>query len=306
MNQIDLLCIGGVSADIILGVPAIPATGEKLLAKFISQQPGGIVSNTACAAARLGLRSAWAGTIGGDEYGRLILDGFEDFGVDTSLVSIEGELATDFTVILLDPSGERTILVVPTTPSPPRLHDEVYQACKISKVVYLPPYPPIWFKRTADPVHAGGGLVAVDVESSSPLKGRDLVQVMENTDLVFCNPRGLEHITGLTDPDKGSREVLKLGPVCVCVTLGENGAIVFTRNERVYQPGFDVPVIDTTGAGDCFHAAFINEYLAGRPLEETLRFANAAAALSIQHIGPRAGLPTRGEVLTFLRESDSD
>ena len=144
--------------------------------------------------------------------------------------------------------------------------------------------------------------MTVDVESSSPVTGDDLERVMRHTDLVFCNRRGLDHITGTEHPDRGVDVVLGMGPRCVCVTMGARGASVYTHDERVYKEGYQVPVVDTTGAGDCFHAAFIAEYLAGRPLGENLRFANAAAALSVQHIGPRGGLPTREQVLDFLRE----
>ncbi|MEA3440599.1 MAG: carbohydrate kinase family protein [Chloroflexota bacterium] len=306
MNKIDALFIGGSSVDIILRVPRLPSSDEKMLAELIEKQPGGFVSNTACAAARLGLHSAWIGTVGNDEFGRILLAGFKAYGVDTSLANVHAQSATDFTVILLEPSGERTILVVPTSDGPPHLKGEAHAILHDVKLVYLPPYKPEWFLPLADVVHAGGGLIAIDVEASSPVKGSELDAVLRNTDVVFCNPRGLALMTGSDDTETGAARVLVFGPECVCITLGERGASAFSPNNRAYAPGFEVPVVDTTGAGDCFHAAFLCEYLSGKPLAEVLQFANAAAALSIQKIGPRAGLPTRLQVESFIRSRGSE
>ncbi len=161
---VDLVCLGGACTDILLRLPRLPERDEKMVVEFAGRVGGGWMANTACAAARLGLRVRWAGLLGDDEGGRLIREEFAAFGVDASAAEVRTGAATDFTVILLDPSGERTILVVPVLPSPPPLTDSLRAALAETRLVYAPPHSPAWFEPMAAAVHRGGGLVAVDVE----------------------------------------------------------------------------------------------------------------------------------------------
>lgn len=307
----DLLCLGGASPDLILRVPRLPARDEKLVVKFAGRVPGGLVANTACAAARLGLRVSWAGALGDDDGGRVIRTGFAAFGVDDSLAQIHSGAISDFTVILLESSGERTILIVPTLPSPPPLTDAIRAALGKTRVAYTMPYPPHWFTPLAEAVHAGGGLIAVDVEDSSPARGDDLLAALARSDLIFCNRGGLALATGSDDPATGAARLLDHGGQCVVVTLGAEGAYAAAHSSFLKSsvdfssvPGHDVPVADTTGAGDCFHAAFIFGHLQGWPLARALAFANAAAGISVQYVGARAGYPTYAEVNAFLLATD--
>ena len=121
MARFDLICIGGNAADELLFVPRLPQADEKLVARFAGRVAGGLVANAACAAARLGLHVAWSGMTGGDENGRVVRDDFARFGVDTSLALIDPQGLTDFTVVMVLPNGQRTILIVPSQPFPPRL-----------------------------------------------------------------------------------------------------------------------------------------------------------------------------------------
>ncbi len=300
----DLLCLGGSSVDLILRVLRLPRRDEKLVSQFVGRVPGGMVANTACAAARLGLTVGWAGALGDDEDGRLMRAGFAEFGVDDSYAAVVVGGVTDFTVILLDDSGERTILVVPTLPSPPPLTDSALAALRATRLAYTVPHRRDWFAPVADAVHSGGGLVALDVETSSPVQGTDLAAAVDQSDIIFCNRRGLKLMIGVEEAPVGARALLERGLTCVAVTLGAEGAYAAVRADSsavtCRVPGHVVPVADTTGAGDCFHAAFLCGWLAGWPLEQTLRFANAAAALSVQKLGPRAGFSTRSEVESFL------
>ena len=302
----DILFIGGSSVDIVLNVPRLPSLDEKLLVKYAGHHAGGLVANAACAAARLGLRTAWAGTLGEDENGRLMIDSFQDFGVDTSMAQILQGVTTDFTVILLDSSGERTILVVPTSPAPLSLEASVFSELAKVSIIYTLPQPEYWFTPLAEAVHANGGLIAVDVESSAPVKCAQLKNVIRHSDLVFCSRSGLSLISGSDEPESGAKRVLEMGPEFVCVTLGKRGAWVSTADENQFSPGFSVPVTDTTGAGDSFHAAFLYGYLENRSLEDVLKFANAAAALSVQALGARGGFATVDQVEEFLEARSQD
>jgi sugar/nucleoside kinase (ribokinase family) len=150
-------------------------------------------------------------------------------------------------------------------------------------------------------VHAAGNRVAVDIESSVPLGREQLSSALSHSDLVFCSQDGLDLATGSRDPQIGANFLLNLGPELVVVTQGARGAWAVTQQNRYFGPAFPVQTVDTTGAGDCFHAAFLSRYLQGERLEYCLNFANAAAAISVQQVGARSGLPTQADVNAFLK-----
>ncbi len=296
----DLFCLGGSSLDLILHDERLPQPDEKLLAQFAGRAAGGLVANTACAAARLGLITGWSGPLGDDDNGRFVLSEFGQFGVDATRSVVYPGQASDFCVILLDPSGERTILVVNTLPGPPPLTGEVLLALAQTRFAYSVPRPPAWFEPYAAAVHAGGGKVAVDLESVTPAAGADLLAALRQTQVLFTNRGGLAQVSSQAEVQAAAESVLALGVEEVIVTLGAAGSVAYTRQGSAKAEGFRVPVVDSTGSGDCFHAAYLAALQAGQPLEERLRFANAAAALKIQVLGPRAGLPTRAQVEQFL------
>jgi sugar/nucleoside kinase (ribokinase family) len=296
----DIYCMGGSSLDLVLKTPRLPAKDEKLVVSLAEKTAGGLVANAACASARLGCKTGWCGTVGDDDFGTILLEGFKHFGVDCSLVEILPGQTSDFCVILLDASGERTILVVPTIHtalplSPPRL-----AALSHSRIAYTLPRPVDWFSQFSAAVHSGGGLVAVDVEASSPVRGEVLQSAIKQSDIVFCSRDGLELASGTNQPRQGAAILKALGAPTVVVTLGKEGAFALDEEGEVHIAGHDVKVVDTTGAGDCFHAAFMAGILRAWHLEKSLRFANCAAAIAVQHLGARGGLPDFEQALAYM------
>jgi sugar/nucleoside kinase (ribokinase family) len=297
----DLYCIGGSSVDLLLKVPHLPARDQKLVADFSGVHAGGLVANTACAGAALGLRVGWHGQVGDDDFGRFFRQEFDRFGVDHKNTQVISDQMSDLCIILLEPSGERTILVVPTNKTPPELSPAVMDALVNTRIVYSLPWPPSWFQPIAETVRANNGKVAIDVEGSSPVHGEALHDLLAITDMVFCSQEGLQLIAGRKNTETGIRSMFDLGVQSVIATLGGRGAVTYTPTANFSTPAFqDIPVADTTGAGDCFHAAYMAAILDGASFKEALQFASAAAALAIQHIGPRNGLPDRDAVNQFL------
>jgi sugar/nucleoside kinase (ribokinase family) len=298
----DLLCLGGASLDILLRAPSVPAQDEKMVATYVGCQPGGAVANVTCAAARLGLRTAWAGRLGGDPAGQAMLQGFEETGVDTGLIEIDARARTAFCVVLLHPSAERTILVVPGVGSDVDLDGPRAEAPGRARIVYSMPFEPERFARLAETAHRSGGLVALTLEGSTSLRGTSLERCLREADLLFCSRAGLSLVGGPSGAGEAAKRLLAMGPECVCITAGERGAKAYTQQGCFEQPAYAVDAVDTTGAGDCFHAAFLAAYLEEAPPDKALRFAAAAAALSTLKTGARAGFPTRDQVERFLNE----
>jgi sugar/nucleoside kinase (ribokinase family) len=128
---------------------------------------------------------------------------------------------------------------------------------------------------------------------------RELVSLV---DYLVTNEDCARRVAGGDDPERACGLMLEMGPRAVVVTLGERGSVYSDGRQARRQPAFPVSVVDTTGAGDCFHGAFSVGVVRGWALAETVRFASAAAAIKCQQLGGRAGLPRMTEVEAFLKE----
>lgn len=250
----------------------------------------------ACAASRLGLRTGVVSWVGDDAEGKLVLDDLRRFGVDVTHVAVGSNTSTNFTTVLLDPSGEKAIVVVPTTFDTLILDPPLVTFLSNTRLVYSTAYDSDQLERTARIVHAAGGLMSTDIEPVAGLQDETLRRVLSLVDIVFFDADALD----TEDYDQAAQEVCAAGPELVVVTCGAQGALACSAQGVVHCPAFKVPVVDTTGAGDCFTAAFLTAYLRRFPLKQSLLYAHAAAALSIQEHGARGALPTDGQVRQFL------
>jgi len=298
-RAIDVLAVGGVDVDLVMRVDRLPGHGEKVMGDFVGRLPGGTVANFACAAAALGMRVASLSTIGGDEFGRRVLAGFAEWGVSTEHVLVNPAAETHFTVILIEPSGERSIVVVPMLKEE---YDDDYlrrvipQACAL----YTMPNDPELFQRMGHVARSSDVLTMIDVERTVQADSDTLHRILQWVDIASFNEGGLRAILGEQPTVEGARRLLDYGPETVVVTFGGEGALAVTRDEAAQVSGWKVDVVDTTGAGDTFNSAFLAATLRDLPLAQRLAFANAAAALAVTGLGPRGRLPSSAEVTALL------
>lgn len=295
----DIIAIDGIDLDIVMKVKRLPGYGEKVMGDLVGRLAGGPCANYACAAARLGMRTASLSTVGNDEGGQLLLDDFESYGVSTELVRVNDNGTTPFTVILIEPDGERSIIVVPTF-EPTYSDDELHQAFSQTKAIHAFPSNRAKFIRFAKIAHAHQTKVMIDIEATSNIERVNLEEMLKWVDIASFNERGFVRVVGESPTIEGARKILTHGPEVVVVTLAEKGALAVTADVSAEISGHSVDVQDTTGAGDTFNAAFLSLVLQGQSLEQCLTFANAAAALSVTGLGPRGGLPTVMQVEAFL------
>ncbi len=291
----DVLAVGGVDIDIVMTVDSLPGHGEKVMGRFVGRLPGGTVGNFACAAGQLGLRVASFATVGADEAGRLVTEDFARFGVSTDFVERRADTETHFTVILIEPSGERSIVVVPMFEETLDM-ERARIALPQVRSMYAMPHNPDQFIRLAGLARELGVLVMIDVESTIGADRATLERMLAWVDIASFNEAGLIACSGEAATVEGARQLLAYGPRIVAVTLGSRGSLAVSANEVAEEKGFTVPVRDTTGAGDTFNAAFLTATLRGDALGPSLAYANAAAAISVSGLGPRGHLPTHEEV----------
>jgi sugar/nucleoside kinase (ribokinase family) len=127
-------------------------------------------------------------------------------------------------------------------------------------------------------------------------------ELVRHTDVLICGSGFAQALAGVEDVCRAGKEILKLGPRTVVQTEGKEGSYTITPDECFHQPAFEVPVVDTTGAGDVFHGAYIVGIARGWDARATARFAAAVAALKCMHLGGRVGIPTYEQATEFLHQ----
>lgn len=301
-RALDVVAVGEGCIDLVLQVKRLPGHDQKVMGRLVGWLPGGTVPNFACAASRLGLGVGFLGSVGDDHAGRLVREDFRSFGVATDGLRVCPGQETRFTVILLDETGEKAIVVVSTYPEVIEVDAGTRSYIAGARALYTMPYDPEQFGKVATAARAVHTRVVIDIEPTVGADLRALKGILAHTDIAFFNREGLTAAVGNRELSSAAQEMLGYGPQILVVTLGKDGCLVVDGDEIVECGGFVVEVKDTTGAGDCFNAAFLAGYLWGWPLSKAATFANAAAALSVTEIGPRAGFPTVEAVQRFLME----
>ena len=249
------------------------------------------------ALSRWGVRTKYIGKVGGDELGQFSLNSIREEGVDVSSVIIEPNTPNQFAMIIVDGlTGERTIL----WDRDERLmygegelrKEDIYSG----RLLHLDGHDikgaiqcARWAKEEKIPT-------VIDLDKVEPLTS----QLIEEIDFVVASERFPKMFTGIQDREKALLELRKHTPGFLCATLGHEGAMAIVEGEILHVKGFAVKAVDTTGAGDVFHAGFIYGLLQNWEIVDILRFANAVAALKCQDLGGRKGIPTLDEVQKFL------
>jgi ribokinase len=295
--------VGDVGVDIFLGVDHVPGRDEKVLASREELHPGGMVANFLCALARLGTSCGFHGPLGADEYGRLVLEDLRSNGVDTQGAVVRPGGRTYYCVVLLDASGEKALVVVPTGCS--HLAAEELSEELVSEAAHLHTTGtrPATL-RAAQLAKKHRMTVSLDMESASGAQPAVIRELLPLIDILFVNEHGLRRLADGVTLEEMARNVLQLGAGTVCVTLGEKGSLAVTEGGVCRTEAYTVPVADSTGAGDCYAAAFVHGFLKGWPLARTMSFASAVGALAVTRWGGHAGAPTSEEALAFIARRD--
>ncbi len=298
-RKVDVVGFGLNSVDHLITVPRYPAFNTKTAMTEHRQSAGGQVSSAMVGVQRLGLSASYIGKVGNDHEGKILIDSLRDEGVDYHGVIIAPGARTQSGVIIIEQlSGERTIMNYydeGTKVAPDELRFELISAARI---LHLDGYDTQSATVAAKWAHEAGMPVTMDLDTV--YKGLD--ELLPHVDCLITSQSLAGELAGIYD----EREALKrlherYGCYLVAMTQGARGSLAYVSGEYLATPGFRPPVCkDTTGAGDAFRAGFIYGLAKGLSIEETLRCANAVAALSCRELGARAGLPTEKELLQFL------
>ncbi len=289
LNAVDFLCV----------IPKFPAFNTKTEIVNYEKHGGGQVGTAMVACSKWGLRTKYIGKVGENDLGMFSLKSIKEAGVDVSSVTVEKGATNQFAFILIDKvSGERTIIWH-------RDKKLLYKEGQLSrkdvckgKILHVDGHD---IEATIEAIRWAreeGIFTVIDidkVEEKTP-------ELIRDVDFLITSSTFGPKLTGIEDREKALMALKRYNKGFLCATLGKEGAMAVVADRIVYSRGFEVETVDTTGAGDVFHAAFIYGLIRNWEALEILRFANAVAALKCTRMGGRS-VPTLEQVDSFLRVS---
>ncbi|GHE66812.1 ribokinase [Streptomyces vinaceus] len=288
--------LGSTNMDLVAYVPKAPRLGETVTGSAFRTVPGGKGANQAVAAARSGGEVVMIGAVGADEFGVRLRSALTAAGVETAaLRTVEGASGTAH--ITVDDEGGNSIIVIPGA-NGGVTGLEAGDAARIGAADLLL----LQLELPMEAVLAGASAARAQGVRTvlTPAPARMLPhELLGLVDLLVPNEHEAAALTGFTDPLGAAEALLREVPEVV-VTLGAAGVLYAARGqEPLTVPAPRVRAVDTTAAGDTFVGALAVALGEGRPMPQALRWASAAAALSVQRPGAQDSMPTRAETDAF-------
>jgi sugar/nucleoside kinase (ribokinase family) len=302
VKRLDVLVVGDCNPDLVLrGENVEPTFGQ--VERVVDEAEltiGGSGAIAACGAVRLGLRTALASVVGDDPFGRFMLDALAERGVDVSGVVVRAGARTGVTVVFMRGRDRGMLTALGTIAE---LTSELVDRdlLRAARHVHVSSYflhhglRPGLAVLLREARHAGAS-TSVD-PNWDPAEEWDggLLDLLGETSVLFVNAEEAKRIARAGDAEDGARALSRDGAVLVVVKLGAEGALAVAGGRVVCSQAVPIEEVDAIGAGDSFDAGFLAGHLAGWPLEETLRLANACGALSMRAAGATSAQPTLAE-----------
>jgi sugar/nucleoside kinase (ribokinase family) len=307
MSDFDILVAGELNPDLILSDPNLePRFGQhEVLVESANLTIGSSSAIFACGAARLGLRVAFIGVVGDDEFGRFMCRSLSTSGVDASAVIVDPTQRTGLSVILAR-GDDRAILTHAGAVGTLRADQVSSALLRRARHLHVASY----FLQTAlQPglaelfrgAHAMGLTTSLDTNWDPHETWAGLEHVLAVTDVFLPNEAEAMAITTCKDLESAVQDLSARVPQGA-VKLGAQGAQGWRAMDRARVAAYPVPVVDTVGAGDCFDSGFIFGYLSGWTLQRSLELAVACGSLSTRAAGGTAAQPTLAEALGHTHE----
>ncbi|MBD3350012.1 MAG: hypothetical protein GF364_00820 [Candidatus Lokiarchaeota archaeon] len=312
MTRPKILGIGAVCKDWVSVVDHFPEPDEKVDSIEEKYFPGGVTANYITGVARLGVPTAFIGAVGDDNDGNWLIKDMESEGIQTDYCIKKKDMKTAINFIIVHKhSGEKMIILSPffnsTHLSPKDLNSDWFKEADLLHTTA------VHYELTLNALELAkkhNVKVSLDLESQIANRGWEkLDPILSKVNILLPNKLGIKTLTGKEDLIKAAKFMLNKydNMELVVITLGADGAMAITRNEVIKQPTFQVKVLDATGAGDTFCAAFTVAYVIKKmDLRKSLLFANADASLKVQKLGARTGMGSFKAVIEFLKKRNTD
>lgn len=312
-KKYDIIGIGTPGLDFVVELERLPRNVVSSKMQDCCFQGGGWFATALCAAGNLGMRTSFMGMIGNDVFGKMIEDDFKYNKVDTSHLIVKDGVRSNLCLCLTESSTKSKTII--SRPGECRevdfcdLDEEYLKSTRMLHVGFVND----GIAYAADIVRANGGKVSVDAAYYQPYiyNYYSHFDIFIGSEYFFnglCDELGKESYGKLSSEEiyEVIRHVRSKGPETVIFTFGSDGCKGIYQDKCFEQPAMEVPVVDTTGAGDCFHGAFDTAYLMGMGVEEAARFATGVSSIKCTALGGRAGIPDLEMLNRFLESGEID
>ena len=298
-NQCDVLAIGLNATDTVIRVPRFPAFDSKTKILSSALLPGGQAATAAVACQRWGLRSRYVGKIGDDSAGRLQRAELAHEGVEAHLIEVPN-CASQLAFIIVDEcTGERTILWQRDDRLDLQAEELPREWIRGARLVHVDGHPCAPAAAAVRWAREASAVVTADLDNLYP----GIEALLEGVDFMIGSREFPERLLGIPDLLESLPEITRrFGCRVAGVTLGRDGVLAWDGTQFHYCPAFRVDTVDTTGAGDIFHAGLAYALLRGGTLPEILEFSCAAAGLNCTAPGARGGIRPVKEIEKLRHE----
>lgn len=292
-------CVGfGICAlDYLCLIDKYPKLDEKTVLSDFTKQGGGPVPTALVTLARLGAQTAYIGKAGADIEGDFVQQELASEGVNIDFLVREDGSETPNAFIWIDRDSGKRGVVLNRTRITEVARNEIPVERLDAKVWLIDGWEVGGTLRIAKEAKRRGQIVVADFGSLR----ENIEKMLPLVNYPVVSENFVHQFFGKIEVADASQRLLRYGARAVVVTCGNKGSIATNATGTFLQPAFKVPVVDTTGAGDVFHGAFVFGILQDWPLPQTLRFASAVAALKCTGFGGRTAIPTLDATNKFLR-----
>jgi sulfofructose kinase len=296
-SKVDLVGVGLNATDTLIALPAFPARGSKTEYSGSSVLPGGQVATTVVACQHWGLSTRYVGIVGDDAAANLHRDAFAQAGVETHLISVPGG-ASPQSLILVDAGGERTVMCRRDERVALKPADLEREWIVNARALHVDGYDTEAATVAAGWARSAGVPVIADLDELYP----GVEKLLESVDYLIVSRDIPGRLMKEPDLERSLRQMQRrYNCRLAAATLGEDGVLAWDGKHLHHISAYSVAVVDTTGAGDIFHAGFIYGLLQNWELERQLDFACAAAAMNCMSVGARGGIQSRQAIEAFMK-----
>ena len=302
-----IVVIGSLNMDLVVKAVRAPKRGETVMGEEIHFVPGGKGANQAVGLARLGAETTMIGAVGSDSFGEELLKALQKDGVNTSSVRVLDSEATGVASILLA-EGDNSIVVVPGANSQclPEDLDRYEGGIAEADLVLLQLEIPLETVEYAIKLARKHGKIVMLNPAPAQILSQDL---LSKVDYLTPNRSELALLTRMSEEStiaKGIERLLEVGVSCCVTTLGADGVALMEKGGNLLKVlGHEVPVVDTTGAGDAFNAGLAYALAQKKSIREATEFAVQVSALAVTKFGAQGGMPTLAEVKEYFRRHEN-
>jgi len=295
-SKVDLVGVGLNATDTVIPLSTYPARGSKTEYSTVSTLPGGQVATTVVACQHWGLRTRYVGKLGDDLAATLHREAFSHAGVETRIITVPGGASAQ-SLILVDAQGERTVLCRRDERLALHSADLDREWITNARALHVDGYDTEAAILAATWARAAGVPVIADLDELYP----NVEDLIANVDYLIVSRDFPSRLMSEPDLEQALRKMhRRYSSRLAAATLGQDGVLAFDGKQLLHTPAYCVPVVDTTGAGDIFHAGFIYALLQNWPLDRQLEFACAAAALNCTAVGARGGIHSLDDIATLI------